>query len=120
MHDSDVSRMGLQLYQMVSATDCLITDYSSIGNDYILLNRPIIYTLDDYEEYKKSRGFSIDDPAKFFPGHHVIDMKELLYAIEDVTRGEDRYAEDRRRILPIMHKYLDGNSSRRIAEHIGL
>lgn len=40
--DEAVKAQGLQLYQMVALTDCLITDYSSIATDYMLLDRPIL------------------------------------------------------------------------------
>ena len=118
--DDDIISSNVQLYQIVTFADVLITDYSSISNDYLLLNRPMIFTMDDYEEYKMSRGFSIDDPARYFPGHHVFDKDELFNAINDVLEGEDPYKEDRERIAPLMHKYLDGNSSKRIAEFIKL
>ena len=110
----------VQLYQMVSMTDGLITDYSSISNDYMLLDRPMIFTLDDYEEYRASRGFSVDDPAQYFPGHHVFNKEELFKAIEDIAKGLDPYKEQRHDLLPIMHKYQDGNSCKRIVDYIGL
>ena len=111
---------GIQLYQMVSMTDILITDYSSISNDYMLLDRPMIFTLDDYEEYRASRGFSIEDPAQYFPGHHVFNKEELFEAIKDVANGDDPYKDRRHELLPIMHKYQDQYSCKRIVEYIGL
>ena len=120
MNDDDVSSNGLQLYQIIALTDALITDYSSISNDYLLLDRPMIFTLDDYEEYRSSRGFSVDDPAQYFPGHHVYNEEEFFKAIEDISNDLDYYKEKRHELLPIMHKNQDGNSSERIIEHIGL
>lgn len=120
LKDDDIISCNAQLYQIVSLSDVLITDYSSISNDFLLLNRPMLFTLDDYDDYRHSRGFSIDDPAQYFPGYHIYNKKELLSAIDEVLEGVDKYIEVRKELLPLMHKYQDGNSSKRIASYIGL
>ena len=45
--------------ELLLISDMLITDYSSVIFDYMLLNRPIILYAADIEEYKKDRDFSI-------------------------------------------------------------
>lgn len=46
--------------ELLSIVDVLITDYSSIAFDFMVLNRPIIYYIYDYEEYKKQTGLYFD------------------------------------------------------------
>ena len=41
------------LYTFLGTTSALITDYSSVFLDYYLLNRPVAFTINDYEEYKR-------------------------------------------------------------------
>ena len=41
------------LYTFLGTTSALITDYSSVFLDYYLLNRPVAFTINDYEEYKE-------------------------------------------------------------------
>lgn len=121
LKDDDIISCGAQLYQIVTLADILITDYSSISNDYLLLNRPMIFTLDDYENYRGSRGFSIDDPALYFPGPHVFNKDELLAALKETITGKaDMFKKQREDLLSVMHKYNDGDSSKRIVEFIGL
>ena len=120
LKDDNIIKDGLQLYQVVALTDVLITDYSSISNDYLLLNQPMIFTLDDYDQYRKYRGFSVEDPKKYFPGYHVFKKTELTHAIEEISNGKDIYLEERKKLLPLMHKYQDENSSRRIVEFLNL
>lgn len=118
--DEDLQRSNLQLYQFICLTSCLITDYSSISTDYMLLDRPIIYTMDDYEEYKNSRGFSVEDPAQYFAGYHVYDKNQLMKAIQEIVDGKDIYKEERKKILLLFHSHIDGNASARIVADLGL
>lgn len=120
LKDEDILKKSLQLYQIISLSDALITDYSSISNDYLLLDRPIIFTLDDYEEYKRSRGFTMDDPIQYFPGHHVYNKAELFSALQMVLSGKDLYKKERNKVRLILHKFRDGNSSQRILDYIGI
>ncbi len=48
---------GLQLYEFIHCADALVSDYSSVAIDYLLLDRPLGFTLDDYKEYTQSRGW---------------------------------------------------------------
>lgn len=41
-------------------SDLLITDYSSIWIDYLLLDKPIIIYAQDYQQYKQQHGFILD------------------------------------------------------------
>lgn len=120
LKDEDIVGVSIQLYQLVAEMDALITDYSSVFNDYLLLDRPIIFTLDDYEEYKASRGFLLEDPIRYFPGHHVFDKQQLFEAIGEVINGGDPFKEKRHELQPLLHQHLDGNSCKRIADYIGL
>lgn len=43
--------------EILNAFDVMISDYSSIVFDYLLLDRPVIYLIPDYEEYRSQRGF---------------------------------------------------------------
>ncbi|ENZ0175022.1 CDP-glycerol glycerophosphotransferase family protein [Providencia rettgeri] len=63
------------LYEILSISDALITDYSSVFVDYLLLNRPIIFTLSDLKQYSSNRGFCLELPE--FPGYVVSSAKEL-------------------------------------------
>lgn len=120
LSDEILSQLNLQLYQFIQLTSCLITDYSSVSTDYMLLDRPIIFTMDDYEEYKNSRGFSVDNPAQYFAGYHVYTKNQLDDAIKEIIDGKDIYREKRKELLPILHSHIDGDSSFRIIKDMGL
>ena len=110
---------GVDLYEFMAKTDALLTDYSSAAIDYLLLDRPIGYTLDDYDEYEAARGFSFEPVLDYMPGHHITDMEGLAEFIEDIGAGSDPHREWRRRVLPEMQTYTDG-FSKRILDYFGI
>ncbi|WP_432647508.1 CDP-glycerol glycerophosphotransferase family protein [Mitsuokella sp.] len=121
LRNEDIEKLGLQLYQIVPLSDVLITDYSSIATDYLLLDRPIIFTLDDYKEYGDSRGGLYPENAKeYMGGYHVYTKDELEQALCEIIDGKDRYVDFRHKTLPQYNTYTDGNSSKRVLKAIGI
>lgn len=120
LQDPQLQNMGIQLYQFLSQTDALITDYSSISVEYMLLDHPIIYTLDDYDAYAKSRGFYPSDPIQYMKGHHVYNTEALCQAIDQIASEEDPYKAQRAEILEKLFAHPDGNASNRILKHLGI
>ncbi len=98
----------------------LITDYSSVFNDYLLINKPILFTTDDYLEYKKIKGFMVNNYMDLVPGIKVNDFKEFYNALEQFKKGIDNYSEERLEYCKKVNKYLDGNSCYRLANFLKL
>jgi len=94
--DSDVP-----MYKFIALTDALISDYSSVAIDYLIVNRPIAFTLDDYEEYKKTRGFVFEDPRVYMPGHHLFTFDDLRTFLSDVSEGNDPYMGQRKEMIKV-------------------
>lgn len=92
-HDFDIA--NINLYEFLPLTDALISDYSSVAIDYLISNKPIAYTLDDYELYKKTRGFVFDNPLEYMPGHHLYSLSDLKCFIDDISQNKDQYKEQR-------------------------
>lgn len=89
---------SVPMYEFISLTDALISDYSSIAIDYLIVNKPLAFALDDYNEYKDVRGFVFDNPLDYMPGHHVYDIDDLFSFISDVSKEYDNYSEERKRV----------------------
>lgn len=103
---------GAELYEILRYTDALISDYSSVSIDYLLLHRPIAFALDDYKQYQSARGFVFDDPLVYMPGHHLFEMEDIVQFFDDVGNGNDRYAAQREEMMPIMHNPCDNYCER--------
>ena len=63
--NEDILPKGMKLYEFVINFDALLTYYSSIYFDYMLLDRPIGFTLDDYQSYADNRGFVFENAIDF-------------------------------------------------------
>lgn len=118
--DEELQKNSIQLYQIIPMADGLITDYSSVAIDYLLLNRPIIFTLDDYDKYAESRGFYPENAIDYMPGYHVYNRNELENSIKEICQGIDKFSEQRKNILSICHTFQDGNSSQRVLDCCGI
>ena len=110
----------IQLYETLNHFSALITDYSSVSFDYLCLDRPIGYTLDDYEEYKNSRGFSMDNPLDYMPGKHIYTYDDLVDFVRDVSCGIDQYHEERKAVQSKVGLVDDGKCCKRLLNYLGI
>lgn len=104
--------------ELLNVFDCMISDYSSIAFDYLLLNRPLIYLIPDYKEYTAERGFVFHNIDKFMPGDKVFDFKNMLKALETALCKPEKYQKERRFVLEQRFDFQDDQSSRRCYETI--
>ncbi|MBQ8337896.1 MAG: CDP-glycerol glycerophosphotransferase family protein [Oscillospiraceae bacterium] len=117
--DDDILKKGYSLYSFLSHTDALITDFSSIYFDFLMLNRPIAFAGLDFEEYRKNRGFVVDDVSELMPGCHIDCEEEFLDFLKSVSRGEDNYKEKREECNAFVNSFAGGGCER-VLKHMGL
>lgn len=55
------------LHEILNATDLLISDYSSIYVEYLLLNRPILFLQRNRDEYLDKRSIILNFSDIWFP-----------------------------------------------------
>lgn len=108
------------LYKVVKDADCLITDYSSIFFDYLLLDRPIGFTLEDMDSYEDNRGFVFENPLDYMPGEKIEDEDDFKSFILNCLEGIDDYKKERAEVNEKVNHYKDGNNCKRLLEMIGL
>jgi CDP-glycerol glycerophosphotransferase (TagB/SpsB family) len=104
----------IDVYPIMRDAEVLITDYSSIYFDYLLLDRPIIFYIPDHERYlRRTRGFALDFDT-FTPGHKAANFAELAKALDSVLRGEDIFKTERKRVREYAFDSADASSSDRL------
>ena len=100
---------------LLKLTDVLITDYSSVYMDFLLLDRPIIFFPYDYEKYIEKDRELFFDYDWITPGPKCYSQVELKEALRDYIVGEkDDFAAKRKEIRDLAFKHKDGNASERI------
>lgn len=105
---------NIDVYPVLSFTSALITDYSSIYFDYILMEgkRVIFYTF-DYEKYKtKDRDFNFG--SEYMRGEYYYKFDDLLSALTDnnpekISKEEiiKLFWNDNREITPLIKAVFD-------------
>lgn len=105
------------VYDLMVMSDGLITDYSTIAFDYMLLDRMIGYTIDDMDKY--TIGFSVKNPLDYMPGYKICNIDEFVEYIEAVSVDDDKYKEARHKVENYVH--IDkGESSRKLLTIVGV
>lgn len=118
LSDKDLLENNIDLYQLLPHTDMLITDYSSIYFDYLLLDKPIIFVPTDLEEYRRDRGLILEPYEFWSPGIKCTNQQILQQAISDFIKNPSYYEEERTMIKNIVHEHQDGKSADRITSWI--
>ena len=115
VEESDINQ---DIYTILPETDFLITDYSSVYFDYLLLNKPIIFAPFDIEQYVENDQalyYNYDDVT---PGPKARNWREVVECIEDILTKSDAYKDERRRVSRMFNAYNDGCSSKRVYDAI--
>ena len=112
LEDKDLIKKDLQLYEIIGQTDALITDYSSIMFDYMLIDKLIAYFVNDLEDYKKNRGFLVDNLDDYMIGDKMLSKNDFDNFISNVKNNKDKYKEQRAKFVKKMFKYKKDNCQR--------
>ena len=115
---STVKNLNVDNYRLLKDSDALLSDYSSIAYDYLMLNRPIGYDFSDLDSY--TNGLCVDNPDEYIAGPKIYCYDELLGFLKDVSEEKDSYKKQREELCGRIYKYTDGNNSKRIAEFMKL
>jgi len=114
LSEADLQENNLDLYELINASQLLVTDYSSIFYDYLLLQRPIIFSVPDINKYTENRGFLVESFEDWAPGPKVHTQIGLQQEIYKSFKGSDLYSEKRKELTRLQHRYFDASSSKRV------
>lgn len=122
LENFDLFIHGLDPYTLLGTAECLITDYSSVVYDYMLLDRPIIFTIDDLENFKSVRGFIEDDYMSFFAGACVDSYESLIVELKKALAHIDQDVYDSLRLKrnQCINQYQDFAFCERVFRSLGI
>lgn len=115
----DVYHHSLDIYPLMKHTDLLVSDYSSIFFDYLLLNKPVVFFPYDYNQYMTRDRLFQYDYDEFTPGKKCITQQELFDEIALALESKDYYLKEREKVKNLVFdKEKCENSSAFIWEEI--
>ena len=99
----DVTGQTIDTQLLLMETDILITDYSSIYIDYMLLNRPILFYAYDYEAYLKEDRQMYFEYESVAPGPISTTDSQLLVELEHCIVNKNYHMDRRKEILNLFY-----------------
>ena len=105
-------------YHLLGSSDALISDYSSVYYDYLLCDKPIALCWEDFAEYEKREGFTVNPYEMLAGGEKVYTVEDFCSFITAVANGEDKLCDIRRELCDKVHKYKDNKSTQRIVDYL--
>jgi CDP-glycerol glycerophosphotransferase len=111
------------IYPVLRHVDVLVTDYSSLAFDYLLLDRPLVFYRPDHEYYMNNeRGF-IPGRERITPGAVASSLDDLFRAVDAAVNFARAPATDPSRIARHelrgrLFDHVDGDAAQRLCECI--
>ena len=100
--------------ELLSVTDILISDYSSIFFDFLGTRRPILFYVPDLEQYEGERGLYI--PMEDMPGPVGTTIEEIAGFINDLDNVNEEYSEKYQKMYDWCSSKEDGKATDRIID----
>ncbi len=112
----------VDIYSVLLETDALISDYSSIYFDYLLLDRPIIFYPYDLEDYQRFSRTLYEPYESATPGPKARSSAELVQLVTRLLGNYDEMAWEwaacRNEIRERMFAFRDGHASERLLAYL--
>lgn len=112
-NDNIICCNSVNLYQLFSVSDYLISDYSAIIFDYSLLGKPMLFYAPDLKTYEKENGIYIDYLNEM-PGPICYTEEEIASYIKKNSFDLDKIKDFEKKY----HAYNDGKSLERVVKLI--
>ncbi len=109
---------GITSYEFIAGCDALITDYSSVYFDFLLCDKPIGLTWEDYEEYKSTVNFAIDMDFCMQAGEKIYTLEDFALFLKNLAEGTDPLGAQRAEVSAWANYSKDGKSAARVTDFI--
>ena len=119
--DTDFRALNIDYYRLLGSCEALISDYSSVYFDYLLLDRPLGFAIEDIDSYQNSRGFTAKDPIAQMPGEILEQPSQFFAFLEAILSDKpDPHREARRKIKELYCGKTDPHAADSLREKLNL
>lgn len=105
----------IETNELLSVTDVLITDYSSVFFDFICKKKPILFFAYDYESYLMNHGIYLD--YNDLPGALCRSVDEVIKCLDDI-KNNNYVLKDEEKFVSSFAPYDDGDVCQRVVKGI--
>ena len=105
-------------YPLLRAVDVLVTDYSSIFFDYLLLDRPVVFLCHDLANYLADERPMYFDYSEMTPGPKVTTVEALALELAEIASGNDVWKDARERVRSLVFEHTQGRASDRLLDEL--
>ena len=116
--EEDLIKNQISVNEIINAFDLLITDYSSIGTEFVFLNKPVLFATGDLDEYFENRGILLGDFDFWTPGPNVDNIKSLMNEIELLLTDDKYFKEERDKYRKLWFKNLEDGGCDKICDFL--
>ncbi|MBR6358906.1 MAG: CDP-glycerol glycerophosphotransferase family protein [Lachnospiraceae bacterium] len=102
--------------EILSVTDILVSDFSSIFYDYLATDRPVLFYIEDVESYKAERGMY--HGLDHLPGPVSENIEGIAANIRDIDRVCDEWREKYAEVKAFADAGRKGGISRKIIDTV--
>ena len=119
INDEWLEEKKINLYSLLNSSKALITDYSSVFFDYMMLGKPIAFTISDINAYMKNRGFVTENPEELMVGFKI-KIDDDFCAFINSLNGPDEYKAQRSKINKMLNINKKYNGCQTILDAVGI
>ena len=102
--------------ELMSITDILISDYSSIFFDFLITGRPVIFYVPDLKDYESYHGLYFD--MNNLPGPVTDKAEDICDYIKTLKQIKERYKSQYATMKNICAPFEQGNSTKSVIDII--
>ena len=116
--ESALTNNNLSVNEIINAFDLLITDYSSLGTEFIFLEKPVLYTIDDIDEYNDERGIVFSNFDFWAIGPQCKNIESLILETGKLLKNKKYYAEERKNAKELYFGNLQDGGCKQICDFL--
>lgn len=118
LNEQNHIKNNLSLYEYLNAVDLLITDYSSVYLEYLLLKRPVLFIHTDINKYQYNRGFVFEYIDFWFPGPKISKIDNFINEATKLLINKNYYLKKRLSFINLMFNNFNNYSCKRICDFL--
>lgn len=107
IQNKELFEKKIQLYNLIGCCDAMMTDFSSVMFDYFVLNRPIAFFTNFFDQY--NRGYIMDNPKDYLCGEKINNYSDMMTFLTNFVEGNDVFYEQRNHINALINNPTPNN-----------